>query len=166
MKVKNSLVTSPALLLLALILTSVYNATLNKDYCEAGKCAYCEASTNDSTYKSCTDCVNSKSVLVNTSTDCGLSDCSSVPNDVYYCTGSITMANCLIEYNPGDIKFSGCKFCEKGYKREAPTTGTGINYNCVSHGVSNCLSWDNTNQRCEACDEGYEMTNTYTCTQA
>lgn len=167
MKVKHSLVTSTALLLLALIVASISTATVTKDYCAGGKCTNCVASAKDSTYNSCTECTNSKSVLVNTSTDCGLSDCSSVPNDVYYCTGSIAVANCLIEYSDSETQYTGCKFCKQGYKQKSSSSGTKTAYSCESHGVENCVAWDiSSNTQCEACDEGYEMTSSFTCTKS
>lgn len=163
MEVKKNLVSVSALFLLAFILTSISSTTVKKNYCDESKCAYCEASTSDSTYKSCKECVNSKSVLVNTSTDCGLSSCVSLPNDVYYCSGSITVANCLIEYNESETANSGCRFCKQGYKKNGSTSGSITTYTCESHTTDNCIAWDYTNNRCEACDENYKMTNSYAC---
>lgn len=146
--------------------TSTSSTSSTTNYCDRKNCVYCVASTKDATYKSCTECANYKSVLVNPSgsqtagqTTGGSTTSSSVPNDVYRCYGRNTVSNCLVEYNSNDTSGSGCKFCKSGYKRQA----SGTYYSCVSHGVSNCIAWDDVNSRCAACDYGYEMTSAYIC---
>jgi len=154
--------------------TSTTSST-QKNYCELKKCAYCVPSATDATYKSCVQCYNLNTVLVNPAsaqsacqgaggdtTSCATSP---VPNDVYKCSGSMVTPNCAVENPPNaDGTNAGCFICDPSYK---PVT-TGNTPTCVLHNIAHCIAWspNSATDNCIACEKDYEMKSDFTCVKS